>query len=122
MTHNARKRANVSIAFIAKRYYAMPVCFGPCPEPDGFVAPECMVITDRSSVAAGGIASFHTSTLAVGLQVDDRLCGSQDLSIQILSLGSFQSRDTRSYDAELALRPPHSAVWTFLPTITRLRS
>jgi hypothetical protein len=58
----------------------MPAHFGP---------PECVVITDRSSVAAGGIVTFHPSPIAVRLQGNDRLCGSLILSVQESPPSSF---------------------------------
>ena len=45
----------------------MPACFDP---------PECVVITDRSSVAASGIANVSPIFRAITLAADDRLCGS----------------------------------------------
>lgn len=51
------------------RSSGMPVIFGP---------PECVVITDRSPVAAGGIITFHPFSIAVRLKEYDRLCDSQD--------------------------------------------
>ena len=45
----------------------MPVNFGP---------PECVVITDLSPVAAGGIVTFHPYSKAVWLKECDRLCDS----------------------------------------------
>jgi hypothetical protein len=60
----------------------MPVLFGP---------PECVVITDRSPVAAGGIANVSPIFRAeFRLTADDRLCGSLNLSIQISFLISFE--------------------------------
>ena len=45
----------------------MPACFDP---------PECVVITDQSSVAASGIANVSPIFRAITLAADDRLCGS----------------------------------------------
>lgn len=59
----------------------MPAHFGP---------PECVVIADRSSVAAGGIVTFHPSPIAVWLQGNDRLCDSLGLSIQASFPISFE--------------------------------
>ncbi len=59
----------------------MPVNFGP---------PECVVITDRSPVAAGGIANVSPIFRAeFRLAADDRLCGSLNLSIQVSFPVSF---------------------------------
>ncbi len=74
-----------------------------------------MVVADHSSVAAGGIASFHASSIAVGLQVDDRLCGSLSRLGDIVSLG-FRLGITSGYPSVLTHSPLHSAVWTFLPS------
>lgn len=78
-----------------------------------------MVITDQSPVAAGGIASFHPCSKAVGLKDHDRPCGSLVLLIQDSFSMTFRYRNTRSYDAEFTLRPLYSAVWTFLSDVTR---
>lgn len=52
----------------------MPANFVPPPAKRDIL--NALLSAGQSSVAAGGIASFHASTIAVGLQVDDRLCGS----------------------------------------------
>ncbi len=58
-----------------------------------FGPPECVVITDRSPVAAGGIANVSPIFRAeFRLTADDRLCGSLNLSIQISFLISFETR------------------------------
>jgi hypothetical protein len=51
-----------------------------------------VVITSKSPVAAGGIVSFHTSSIAVRLQDEDRLCDSLSLSIQASFLRPFDLR------------------------------
>lgn len=60
----------------------VPVHFGPCRVPDGTAASECVVKTDRSPVAAGGIIAFHPFSIAVRLEENDRLCDSLILLIQ----------------------------------------
>ena len=98
---------------------------------------------NASSVAAGGIAfaspyppiggeggTVHTSNI---LKVSHSIeMTSPERSRRVVSValsscqfrirsGLFQRRDTRSYDAELTLRPLHSAVWTFLGDGRRFR-
>jgi len=84
--------------------------------PAHFGPPECVVITDRSSVAAGGIASFHPLSKAVRLKDCDRLCGSLDVP------DSFRRLGTRPFGVPFTRDPLHSAVWTFLPPSLPLRA
>lgn len=85
----------------------MPVNFGP---------PECVVITDLSPVAAGGIASFHPSPIAVRLQGNDS-------SLWLSCVPDiFRHQGTRPYGVPLTRDPLHSAVWTFLPPSLPLRA
>ena len=70
-----------------------------------------------SSVAAGGIASFHTSSLAVRLKDDGRLCGSIILLIQNSTPLFFIGGEPDVAMRSLRSVPSHSAVWTFLSAI-----
>ena len=67
-----------------------------------------------SPVAAGGIATFHPSPIAVMLQGNDRLCGSIILSIQDSIPASFDVAIPDLTTRSLRSVPSHSAVWTFL--------
>ncbi len=60
--------------------------------PAHFCPPECVVITDKSSVAAGGIAVVSYTVQSRRAQDGDRLCGSIILSIQDSVLMSFDIR------------------------------
>lgn len=85
----------------------MPVIFGP---------PECLVVADRSPVAAGGIANVSPIFRAEFRRTaDDRLCGSLVLLIQDLFLILFKIRTPDLSVFRLHGIPWHSAVWTFLP-------
>jgi len=65
----------------------MPAHFVPLPLARNL---ECVMMAGRSSVAAGGIVTFHPSPIAVWLQGNDRLCDSLGLSIQASFPISFE--------------------------------
>lgn len=91
----------------------MPVIFGP---------PECLVVTDRSPVAAGGIANVSPICHAeFRRKADDRLCGSLVLLIQDSFLIPFEIKTPDLSVLRLHGVPWHSAVWTFLPAIGEAR-
>lgn len=50
--------------------------------PAHFDSPEYVVVASRSSVAAGGIVTFHPFPIAVRLKGNDRLCDSLVLLFQ----------------------------------------
>ncbi len=84
--------------------------------PVNFDPPECVVITDRSPVAAGGIANVSRIFRAeFRLAADDRLCGSLILSFQDSFPIPFGIETPDLTTLRLHGVPSHSAVWTFLP-------
>ncbi len=66
--------------------------------PVNFDPPECVVITDLSPVAAGGIANVSPIFRAeFRLTADDRLCGSLNPAKRDFVSVSFRKQNTSSY-------------------------